>query len=376
MNTSRPSLLTGTRAVVAVGALVAGSTLAATAGTASADGGPRHPRSTVYTQTNDPAGNAVLAFTDSGAGSLVPLGSVATGGLGTGTALGSQGSVTLSDDGRFLFAVNAGSDSVSAFRLSDDGVPSLLGSVPSRGSRPISVTARRGAGFVLNDLGLSVSGFRYGAAGITTGGTTVQPLGAAAAGPAQVRLAPDGRHLVVTEKVSSTLDVLPVTGAGRTGPARTSAATGATPFGFDFTTSGTAVVSEAGSATAETFRVRPDASAVPQDLESNGGQGAPCWLVVSRAGYAFTANAAGTANSISSFRVGGDGDLTLLATRAAATDLHPTDMALGDRERSLYNLSDRTGQIDVSAVDGSVLTGTHAAVGGLPLTISGLAATS
>jgi hypothetical protein len=142
---------------------------------------------------------------------------------------------------------------------------------------------------------------------------------------------------------SNTVDALSVS-HGRIGPARTSPSSGSTPFGFAFPDNGVAVVSVA----AETFTIDRQGQARMVDLESAGGQGAPCWVAVTRNGIAFTANAA--ANSLSSFRVGRRGELTLLNSRAATTDPHPTDMALGARDTRLYNLSDRGGAIDASTV--------------------------
>jgi 6-phosphogluconolactonase len=63
----------------------------------------------VYVQTNDAAENAVLVFERQANGGLVPLGSFATGGRGTGQPhLASQSSVVVTDDGRALLVVNAG----------------------------------------------------------------------------------------------------------------------------------------------------------------------------------------------------------------------------------------------------------------------------
>src|SRR5207248_7379662 len=64
----------------------------------------------VYVMSNAPAGNAVLAFDRAANGALSPAGSYATGGNGTGAGLGSQGALVLSADGRWLLAVNAGSN--------------------------------------------------------------------------------------------------------------------------------------------------------------------------------------------------------------------------------------------------------------------------
>src|SRR3989442_1476251 len=71
----------------------------------------------VYTLTNQVGGNAVAVFARGADGRLTTAGTVSTGGTGTGASLGSQSAVTLSDDGRWLFAVNAGSNDVSVFSV-------------------------------------------------------------------------------------------------------------------------------------------------------------------------------------------------------------------------------------------------------------------
>ncbi len=93
----------------------------------------------VYTLTNQTAGNAVAMYARAADGSLTWLGSVATGGSGAGSSLGSQGAVALSDDGRWLFAVNAGSNDISSFAVTESGL-ALTSRVASGGIRPISVT--------------------------------------------------------------------------------------------------------------------------------------------------------------------------------------------------------------------------------------------
>src|SRR2546428_1752114 len=93
----------------------------------------------VYTITNQLAGNAVAVFARSADGTLTPAGSFATGGTGTGVGLGSQGAVTLSGDGRLLFAVNAGSNDLSVFGVRPNGL-SLLSRTASGGALPTSVT--------------------------------------------------------------------------------------------------------------------------------------------------------------------------------------------------------------------------------------------
>ena len=86
--------------------------------TSVAAGGPSSaPAGAVYTQTNDATGNAVLRFERDSSGQLSAPTAFPTGGLGTGAGLGSQGAVVVSQNGRWLLAVDAGSDEVSLFRV-------------------------------------------------------------------------------------------------------------------------------------------------------------------------------------------------------------------------------------------------------------------
>src|SRR6188472_670709 len=102
--------------VVAAAVAAALSLVAATAASA----GPDKTVGAVYTLTNSPAGNAVVAYDRAADGTLTPAGSVPTGGTGTGAGLGSQGALVLSDNGKWLLAVNAGTNTVSLLRVEHD----------------------------------------------------------------------------------------------------------------------------------------------------------------------------------------------------------------------------------------------------------------
>jgi hypothetical protein len=103
----------------------------------------------VYTETNATDGNAVEKFVRAPDGTLTPAGTFATGGSGSSTPGGRQGAVTLSDDGDTLYAVNSGSDTVTAFRVTQSGLV-LVGSVRSGGVAPVSVDAYHGRVYVVN----------------------------------------------------------------------------------------------------------------------------------------------------------------------------------------------------------------------------------
>src|SRR3954447_2080818 len=111
----------------------------------------------VYTQTNSPAGNAVHRLDRDADGGLTPVATYRTGGSGTGAGLGSQGAVALSDDGRVLLAVDAGTNDVAAFHVTRHGHLTLLGRVPTGGELPVSIDIAGGSAYVLNAGGATPS---------------------------------------------------------------------------------------------------------------------------------------------------------------------------------------------------------------------------
>jgi pSer/pThr/pTyr-binding forkhead associated (FHA) protein len=115
---------------------------------------------TVYVESNnpDPFANSVLAFRYKG-GSLRPMQvrEYPTNGAGAqdlsnSGALDIDGSIATSTDNKFLFAVNAQSDTIAVFRIQGDGsLKPVKGSpFPSQGNGPASVDYRDGHLFVAN----------------------------------------------------------------------------------------------------------------------------------------------------------------------------------------------------------------------------------
>ncbi|MGZ4354330.1 MAG: lactonase family protein [Gaiellaceae bacterium] len=315
-------------------AVLAAAVSAATAGAAGTPGA-------VYTITNAPTGNAVLAYTRAVDGTLSLQGTYPTGGLGSGAGLGSQGAVVLSQDGRRLFAVNAGSDSVSFFAVRPDGLE-LQATVPSGGSQPISLTLHDSLLYVLDAGGAgSISGFSVGKDWLRPLSGSTRPLGAGDAGPAQMQFSPDGRLLAVTEKASSTIDTYVVGKDGRPGAPVVSHSAGATPFGFAFDAKGHLLASEA-SGSASSYAVSTGGTTVISGAVATH-QAAPCWLVVStNSRFAYTAN--GGSGTISGFSIGADGSLALLDPSGVSANLgagsHPLDESVSGDGRYLYNLTD------------------------------------
>ena len=294
----------------------------------------------VYALTNAAGASAVAMYARAADGSLAWVGSVATGGTGAGSGLGSQGAIALSDDGRWLFAVNAGSNDVSAFRVTAGGL-SLTSRVASGGIRPISLTVHGDVLYVLNAGGDgNISGFSVGTDGAVTpiAGST-RSLSGSAVGPAQVAFSPNGRWLIVTEKGTNRLDVYAVGSDGVASAATTTASAGGTPFGFAFGHRDELFVSEA-AGSASSYTIDGSGALVVASGAVSTHQGAPCWAVVTKNGkFGYTANAQG--GSISGFAIDNDGSIALIDAdgRTAVVGGGNIDLALSGNSRYLYQLN-------------------------------------
>jgi 6-phosphogluconolactonase len=335
----------------------------------------------VFTLSNSAAGNAVLAFARSADGSLTPAGSFATLGNGTGAGLGSQGAVALSDDGQFLFAVNAASNTIASFTLDGSGL-TRVSTVASGGTLPISLTTHGNLLYVLNAGGPeTITGFSIGATGALTAlAGSSRPLSGTGVGPAQVGFDPSGRWLIVTEKNTNRIDVYSIGHDGYASAPVVNPSAGQTPFGFAFNQHGVLIVSEA-------FGGAVNASAVSSYTVGSGGtldvvsasvpttETAACWVAVTNNGkFAYAANT-GSA-SVTGFEVR-KAVLSILNAdgKTGATGTTPIDAAVSRNGQFLYTLTAGSHAISAFSVrqsDGS-LSNVGGAVG-LPVGTVGLAA--
>jgi 6-phosphogluconolactonase (cycloisomerase 2 family) len=316
------------RLLLAGGIVFAALTGASTAGAATSPGA-------VYTQDNDPAGNAVQMFERAADGTLSSGRSFPTGGVGLATLGGRQGAVELSDDEHYVYAVNAGSNTVTTFRVAADGLENL-GSVASGGTTPTSVDERAGRVYVLNSGGTpNVTTFASGQDGtlsMVADGSRGLP---GAQGAAQVAVAPDGSALVVSERLSNRLETLALDATGRPGAPVITPSNGRVPFGFAFGHRGDVLVSEAGASSVSSYRLGSAGALQSITASLPVGFGAACWLAASPNGkFAYTGNASG---SITGFGIDPDGSLTALGT--VAVQPSPRDLGFSRNGRYLYAVS-------------------------------------
>jgi 6-phosphogluconolactonase len=332
--------------------------------------------SKVFVQTNEADRNRVIVFDRDETGALNQVASLATGGKGDGVPhLTSQGSVVLTQDGTRLLVTNAGSGDVSVLAFVDE--PSLVHVVPT-GPAPKSATEHAGLVYVLNTGAPSLSGFRLTDDGLEPLAGSLREL-APDADPAQVGFSPDGSALVVTERGTDSIVVFAVAEDGLLGEPAKSPSSGPTPYGFAFGANDALVITEAfgaqkGKAAASSYRL-VGTTAEPVSRSVGNGRSEICWAVVTEDGrYAFTTNFADGA--ISRWAIGDDDSLTLEDAVAGTTvEGRPglRDEGLSRDGRFLYAIDADAGRI----FGWSVENGRLAPIGswdGIPATVAGLTA--
>ena len=354
------------RLVPAIGVgMLAMTALAAPAfASPAASAGDRGNTGAVFVQTDNTAGNAVAAYHRAPDGTLTLAGTYPTGGLGgilSGSVvdhLASQGSLTYDDEHGLLFAVNAGSDTVSVFRVFGDRLE-LRQVIWSGGAFPVSVTVHGNHAYVLDALG---GGTLYGYR-IADGHLTPIPGSSRRLGlnpnatpqftntPGQVAFTPDGSRILVTTKANgNSVDVFAVRPDGRLSRSPVvNSEPNAVPFAISFDRAGHVLIAEAGPSALATFALS-GGGVLTQLAIADTGQAATCW--VAPAGrYFYTSNAG--SGSVSGYTVDGAGQLTALGN--TKTDAGTVDASAAGG--FLYVQAGAAGIVDEFAVGaGGALT--------------------
>lgn len=320
----------------------------------------------IYVSTNNPAGNSVLVLLRSGEGAIEQLASYPMNGVGLGGNLESQSPLVLSQDGKFLFAVNAASNTIASFRVNDTQLE-FAGVFDSGGQRPTSLSERRGVLYVLNEgTANNITGFNIGTDGtlFPISGATA-PLTRENAGGAQVSFHPSQDLLIVTERFSNRIGVyeLDALGGILRGP-RVVRSAGLFPFGFAFTSRGQLLISEAfggrnGGSALSSYAVskRGRVSVVTRSVGTR--EIAACWVAVtSDDRYAYTTNTG--SNSITGYRVNRNARLKLLdrdgISASTGPGTAPTEVAMNPQSSTLFVILQATSSLATFVIgeDGSL----------------------
>ncbi len=376
-------------------ALVSVGAVAVAGGAAASHGGP--PASSVvgqvYINDNTAPLNTVAGFDRHADGTLTPLpGSpFAVGGAGTGSPDASQGSLQLSADGRYLLAVDAGSNQISVLRIKPDGSLQIAEGSPasSNGVDPVSIAVSGGLVYVAN----AGPGTNPGDTNYT--GFTLNPGGHLRALPGSTYMLPnsskpgdvlfnsDGSELVGTRILGSQIDSFTVGSDGLLTPAAGSpfAAQGFSPaqgygqLGSEFspTNPGQLFVSDAHVAPptngpapgiVSSFTDAADGTLTPiaGSPVSNDGV-ASCWVEISHDGaYLFVVNTASA--TVSSYSIASDGALTFLqSTTAGEIGAGAEDARLSPDGSTLWVVESGTDSVTGFSVSGGTLTPLSSAAG-------------
>jgi 6-phosphogluconolactonase len=316
----------------------------------------------VFAMTNSVEGNQIIAYSRAANGSLIEGNHFLTGGRGSGGTtdpLGSQGSLTLSQDHSLLFAVNAGSGDLSVFRVNGANLL-LVQVVASGGSAPVAVAQHGNLVYVINFAGNSnVVGFNLVGDSFLVGiPNSIRYLSATNTGPSSLAFSPDGRFLLVTEKVTNNIDVFSVNSDGSLSQPKFTPDPIPGVFDVVFSPDGAALILQTGGS------VTTSASSVSSYVVQEGGTLVPvtgsvptlgtfaCWIALTPNGqFAFASNT--LTSSISGFAIGGSGTVTALPGTVVATlptGSNNLDIAVSDDGQFVYTMNTGAGTIGIFAV--------------------------
>lgn len=367
-----PVLLLSAAAV----AVMFGVSSSARATPGNGNGGDLQLQHAVFTETNT-APNFISIFQRNNDGTLTAAGQIATGGNGQPTLnpplglpyLQTNYELAMGGDGagqRCLFAVNAGSNTVSSFLVRPHGI-TLADQKSSNGSHPVSLTTtKRGPNnqvlYVLNsnlnapDIFTATGGTASIQGYYVSNGCTLSPIAGSshlttsqASSPTTITFNADGTALAVAEPVvppQGDIDIFPVDASGVAGNPVVTPSAGVQPYGLAWDSKGHLTVTNWTFAnpfagTASSYRLASDNHLVL--INTVPAAGHPCWNVITGDGkYLFTTEPAGLVigtPQVLSYSIGNDGALTPIAG-GPSTPFNAVDEALSDNSNYLYVLSD------------------------------------
>jgi DNA-binding beta-propeller fold protein YncE len=268
--------------------------------------------------------------------------------------LASQGSLAYDRAAGELYAVNAGSNTISVFAVFGDRL-ALRQVIGSGGAFPVSIAVHGGLVYVLNaENGGEVQGF------VSFFGRLLPLPGSGRAlglnpteepqfthTPGQVAFSPDGRQLIVTTKGNgSDIDVFGVAPFGRLSVTPVvNSEPGAVPFAVTFDQAGHLIVAEAGTDALADFTLNGSGTLTPLDAVGTG-QEATCWVVATN-GLFYASNAASA--SLTGFQ-SGDGGALLTSLGNTTTDGGTVDATVSGDGRFLYVQTGAAGIVDEFAI--------------------------
>lgn len=334
----------------------------------------------VFIMNNSAVQNEVIQYSRTSNGTLQQVRAFPTGGRGSGgntDPLESQGSIVLSADHSMLFAVNAGSGDISAFRVFPFFGLELVGLVPSGGSSPVALALSGNLLYVLNSSGSSsVTGFQVDEFGrLTQIPNSTMFLTTNTSGASSLAFSGDGKWLAVTERLTNDIDVFGVQANGTLSPIVTSMNAVPGLFAVIFAQGDIAVAVSTGPTGAtngsllSSYSIGSKGQITPITASVPTLGAASCWSAATPNGQFIYASNAGSA-TISGFALSAGGTLTALPNTIVATNPAGStnlDIAVSADGKFLYSLNSGTGVIGIFAInDDGTLTPSGTAPGVTP----------
>ncbi len=322
----------------------------------------------VYTETNSLSNNQVIIFNRLSNGKLRQIGAVSTGGKGARApqpgctppggcpVVDTQNEVLLTSDAKLLFAVNAGSNTITSFRTTAHGLR-RANEIDSGGQYPNSLTVHGHLLYVLNSSSDNIAGFVFTASGklIPIKNSSQKLIGGLPGAPRQVGFDNTGKVLMVSLLANSsgpppaggtkaTIDTFPVNGHGQARPGTAHNSTKAFPFAFAFDKQNQAIM-------AQLNKVTPGAGSAQRYTAAGGAVGPaastvdafPCWVVVTKNGrHVYIVNTGGGAPggaTVVAYRISPSGALTRQQVTQPLNEFVKTDEALSGDDQYLYVIS-------------------------------------
>ena len=331
----------------------------------------------VFVMTNAVGRNEVISFQRAADGSLQEGQTFATGGRGTGGVtdpLESQGSLTLSQDHSFLFAVNGGSGEISVFFVNGSKLL-LVDKAVSGGAEPNAVAQHGNLVYVLNVGGSSnVVGFRLNAGGqLRKIPNSTRFLTTNNSEAASLAFSPDGQFLVVTERATNNIDVFHVQDDGTLGPIVVNPSPDPGAFSVSFAPNGAVLVSETGPTGGNNASAISSYSVIANGTLSPISTGvatlgnANCWNAVTPNGqFVYVSNAG--SSTISGFAISAAGTLTPIGSTGVGTNPSGStnlDITVSADGKFVYTLNSGTGTIGIFAIQSDGTLNSLGDAGGL-----------
>jgi 6-phosphogluconolactonase (cycloisomerase 2 family) len=297
----------------------------------------------VYIESNDANANSIIMYKQNTDGTLTWGGQTTSGGKGSGAGLGSEGAIVINKEHTWLFAVNAGSNSVSSFKIKNDGSLVLKHTVSSEGTLPISVCVYNDLVFVVNSTTANICGFKlWGDGNLAKIDGSQKSLSDITAAPAQISFNPWGNGLLVTEKTTNKISAFTIDANGVVTGSKANNSAGQTPFGFSIARDKYMIVSNATGGTEKESSCTSYKNLYLNVSDVNGTvanhQSSVCWVTTAKYGrYAYVANTG--SNNLNAYFIASNGALYFLPWTKTPAGSKPADLTISANNLFVYNIN-------------------------------------